>query len=46
MQTWLSKDANVLPVLASLCFPDNGLRGVAGGDPACRTGYDGFILEP
>src|SRR5205085_10773992 len=34
------------PVLALLQFFNDRLRSVAGHDPACRSGHDGFILEP
>src|ERR1039458_5833220 len=35
-----------LLVLALLRFLSDRVRSVAGHDPACRPGHDGFILEP
>ena len=36
----------MLRVLDLLCLLNDRVRGVAGHDPACRPGYDGFVLEP
>ena len=36
----------MLQVLDLLRFLNDRGRSVAGHDPACRPGYDGFILEP